>query len=46
MYGRLVREAAEAGVRFVAVACACDPATSAVRFRGVLPLDLDYKWAG
>ncbi|KAI7844715.1 hypothetical protein COHA_001803 [Chlorella ohadii] len=45
-YGRLVREAAAAGVRLLPVVCALDEGASAVRFRGTLPVDLDYKWAG
>ncbi|KAL4424351.1 hypothetical protein ABPG75_001652 [Micractinium tetrahymenae] len=43
-YGRLVREAAAAGVALLPVVCSLDEAAGAVRYRGTLPLDLDYKW--
>ena len=45
-YGRLVREAAAAGVLLLPVVCALDAAAGAVRFRGPLPLRLDHKFAG
>ena len=46
VYGRLVWEAAAAGVLLLPVACALDPQTQSVRFLGALPLDLEYKWQG
>ena len=45
-YGRLIRDAAAAGVRLLPVVCTLDDSSSAVRFRGTLPVDLDYKWEG
>lgn len=42
-YGRLVLEAAEAGVGLVAVACALDEGKGVVRLQGQLPVRLDYK---
>lgn len=45
-YGRLLRDAAAAGVRLLPVVCTLDDSSSAVRFRGTLPVDLDYKWEG
>lgn len=45
-YGRLVREAAAAGVLLLPVAVALDAEAAAVRLVGPLPLDLDYKWPG
>lgn len=45
-YGRLVREAAAAGVLLLPVVCVLDEAALAVRFAGSLPIDLDYKFGG
>lgn len=33
-------------MRLLPVVCALDAAANAVRFRGTLPVDLDYKWTG
>lgn len=44
VYGQLVREAAAAGVALLPVVCCLDEAARAVRYRGTLPVDLDYKW--
>lgn len=46
VYGRLVRQAAAAGVRVLPVRVLLDAAAGVVRFGGMLPLDLDYKWRG
>lgn len=43
-YGRLVREAAEAGVALLPVVCCLDEAAQVVRYKGTLPVGLDYKW--
>ncbi len=43
-YGRLVREAAAAGVALLPVVCCLDEAARVVRYKGTLPVDLDYKW--
>ena len=45
-YGRLVREAAAAGVALLPVVFALDEAAAAVRFCGTLSVDLDYKFPG
>ena len=42
-YGRLLVEAASAGVHIVAVACELDAAAAKVVCRGVLDVDLKYK---
>ena len=42
-YGRLLVQAAAAGVRFVAAVCDLDTGSGAVEFKGTVPLQLLYK---
>lgn len=45
-YGRLLVEAAAAGVKVVALACQLDVAAQVVRSCGAIPVRLDYKLEG
>ena len=42
-YATMVAEAAEAGVKIIALACELDSEGGRVIYRGVIPVQLDYK---